>query len=101
MPEQQDVDQQQLTDEKHGDVVALPAQSADEKAFCERELATDYLLRVYHMCQEELYHTASLRAMFNQLPILLQDLDKRRRDLVELSDETMDKLKERPISEAM
>ena len=101
MPEQQDVDQQQLTDEKHGDVVALPAQSADEKAFCERELATDYLLRVYQICQEELYLTARLRAMYSQLPMLIEDLDKRRRNLVELADETMAKLKERPISDAM
>ena len=101
MPEQHDIDQQQLTDEQHGDVVALPAQSADEKAFCECELATDYMLRVYQMCQEELYLTAKLRAMYSQLPVFLQDLDKRRRNLVELSDETMDKLKERPISEAM
>ena len=53
------------------------------------------------MCQEELYHTATVRAMFSQLPILLQDLPKRRMNLVELADETMDKLKERPMSEAM
>ena len=39
--------------------------------------------------------------MYSQLPMLIEDLDKRRMNLVELADETMDKLKERPMSEAM
>ena len=34
MYEQQDTDSQQLTDEEHRDVVVLPVQSAEEKAFC-------------------------------------------------------------------
>jgi hypothetical protein len=103
MPEQRDADQQQLTDKDHGDVIALPEQSAEETdaAFFQRELDMEYLWKVYQMCQDELYHTARLRAMYNQLPLLLQELDQRRMNLVELADETMDKLKDRPMSKAM